>query len=371
MQTPTLVEDIHELHDLESNLLSQPRFAVDTESNSLHAYQEQVCLIQISIPGSDYLVDPLRLTNLDPIRSLMADSNIEKVFHAAEYDIICLKRDFGFQIANLFDTRVALRTLGRIRTGLGDVLHEEFGVHLNKRLQRANWGQRPLPRELLDYAALDTHYLLPLRDLIVKELVEARRWEEATEECKRISHIEPSANDLDEDRFWRVSGARRLSHTQTAILRELFILREEEARRLDRPTFKVFGDKVLIGISQSEPRDLDELGQLPGMTAKQINRFGTKLIAAVERGRVADPPTRPVNERLDDAVLNRYKRLRTWRKRMAEARQVESDIILPRELVMEIAREAPQSREELREIMQPLEWRFQTYADEILERIQS
>jgi ribonuclease D len=138
--------------------------AVDTESNSLFAYREQVCLVQFSTTQADFLVDPLALADLTPLAPLFADPKIEKVFHAAEYDLLCLKRDFGFSFANLFDTMLAGRILGRKEIGLGAMLEAFYGVQADKRHQRANWGQRPLPAPLLEYATLDTHYLIPLRD---------------------------------------------------------------------------------------------------------------------------------------------------------------------------------------------------------------
>jgi ribonuclease D len=145
-----LVQSPEQLARLASTLRSQPRIAVDTESNSLYAYTERVCLIQISTPKVDYLVDPLALADLSPLRPILANPRIEKVFHAAEYDLLCLKRDFEFHLRRVFDTRIAARTLGWKKTGLGDILQQEFAVTLDKRCQRANWGKRPLPENLLD-----------------------------------------------------------------------------------------------------------------------------------------------------------------------------------------------------------------------------
>ena len=145
------------------DLLSQAQVAVDTESNSLFAYREQVCLVQFSTAEKDYLLDSLALQDLRCLEPLFSSPAIEKVFHAAEYDLICLRRDFGFTFANLFDTMVAARILGRDGVGLGAMLEAEFGLHLDKRYQRANWGERPLKPALLAYARLDSHYLVALR----------------------------------------------------------------------------------------------------------------------------------------------------------------------------------------------------------------
>src|SRR5262245_15126388 len=124
-------------------LLAAPAIGVDTESNSLYAYHERVCLIQFSLPGRDYVVDPLNLDALAPLYPLFADPAQQKVFHAAEYDVLCLRRDYGFEFANLFDTMVAARILGQTQLGLAALLEKYFGVTMNKKYQRANWGQRP------------------------------------------------------------------------------------------------------------------------------------------------------------------------------------------------------------------------------------
>jgi len=158
------------LEKLARRLARHSILGVDTESNSLFAYREQVCLIQFSTSDEDALVDPLALDDLSPLADIFASPKIEKIFHAAEYDLICLKRDFGFSFANLFDTMVAARILGWEEIGLGSILKAEFDVQLDKRFQRANWGKRPLAAELINYASRDTHYLIPLRDRLWSDL---------------------------------------------------------------------------------------------------------------------------------------------------------------------------------------------------------
>jgi ribonuclease D len=367
---PQLIEDQQSLNQLIHQLQPQKRLALDTESNSLYAYTEQVCLIQISIPGRDFLLDTIRLADLAPLGKIMVDDRVEKVFHGAEYDIVCLKRDFNFKIKNLFDTRVALRTLGRKRTGLGDILEEEFGVKINKKWQRANWGQRPLPPELLNYARLDTHFLLALRDRLAKNLKECQRWEEAKEECERISQFEPNDNGFHPNKFWKISNAKQLQPRQAAILKEIYHFRDEQARYLNRPPFKVIPDKTLLAIALSKPQTTEDLIELLGMTRGQIRRYGQGLLNAVKQGLRSPPPVRPKPEHIDDDIVNRYKHLRKWRKQTAEARDVDSDIILPREIMWSIACEAPLTRKKLRQLMKPLEWRFEQYCDDILEVIQ-
>jgi ribonuclease D len=363
---PVLIQDPDTLRRMVTALAAEKRIAVDTESNSLHAYRERVCLIQFSTPESDYLVDPLALSDLAPLGPIFADPGLEKVIHAAEYDLICLRRDFDFQVDRLFDTRVACRTLGQVQAGLGDLLSETFDVHLNKRFQRANWGQRPLTPDLLDYARLDTHFLLPLRDRLAEALQAAGRCEEAIEECERLTHLEAHENGFDPEGFWHIANARHLTPEQAGALRQLYLLREDQASRADRPPFKIMGDKTLLAIAQVLPSNEEDLQVIPGMTAGQIRRYGRGLLTAVARGRREPRPRRPSGDKVDETVLARHEALRDWRKKVAAARLVESDVILPREVLWEIARTAPRNGDELQAIMTPLHWRFRTYGQDIL-----
>ena len=159
---PTLVDSRPKLAALIEAAQDEPMIGVDTESNSLFAYFHQVCLVQISLPGHDYVIDPLAV-DITPLSELFASQSCQKIFHAAENDILGLKRDYSFHFANIFDTMLAARILGWSQAGLAAILADKFGAQLNKSLQRADWGRRPLDQTLLAYAQLDTHYLLALR----------------------------------------------------------------------------------------------------------------------------------------------------------------------------------------------------------------
>ena len=151
-----------------------------------------------------------------------------------------------------------------------------------------------------------------------------------------------------------------------AIVRELYLYRDAQARRLDQPPFKILGDKTLLAIAQESPADLMAPRDLPGMTPGKILRYGKGLLSAVARGRQAPIPHRPTSKRVAEAVHARYEALHTWRKMAARKRRVESDVILPREVLWEIAQAAPNDAKSLRGVMSPLEWRFQAYGEDIL-----
>src|SRR4030042_4743058 len=214
-----------ELKRLAQILINQKSIAVDTESNSLFAYREQVCLIQFSPSKADSLVDPMVLTDLSPLGPIFADGRIQKIFHAAEYDLLCLKRDFGFSFSNLFDTMLAARILGRKEVGLGSILEAEFNLQVDKRHQRADWGQRPLPGYLLDYDRQDTHYLIAVREKLEHQLVEKGLLALAQEDFSRLCKVEANPDNGKTD-CWRGNGAHLLSPQQGAGVQELGKYRE-------------------------------------------------------------------------------------------------------------------------------------------------
>jgi ribonuclease D len=346
-------------------LAAEPALAVDTESNSLFVYRERVCLIQFSTPQADYIVDPLR-ADARPLAPLFANPQQQKVFHAAEYDLLCLKRDYDFEFANLFDTMVAARTLGWTQTGLAALLEQHFGVRMNKKHQRANWGKRPLSAEQLDYARLDTHYLFQLRDLLLAELIRTGRLAEAQEEFDRLARLKPEPATPDPNGFWRVSGAHDLDARQAAILNELFSYRDQQAQRSNVPPFKVMSDETLVALAKKAPQRREDLRGVFGMTEGQIARHGEELLAAVKRGLAAPPARRPKPAPEPDEVRERFERLRQWRRQKAQARGVESDVIVPREALWELARRAPRTIAELAALEHLGPWRREAYGKEIL-----
>jgi ribonuclease D len=374
---PFLITRPGPLIDLAADLSLQSLIAVDTESNSLHAYREQVCLIQFSTASTDYLVDPLALHDLSPLAPIFANPNIEKIFHAAEYDLICLKRDFGFLFANLFDTMVAASILGKPEIGLASILESEFGLNLDKRFQRANWGQRPLSPELIAYARLDTHYLIILRNQLLDELHQADRWPLAEEDFTRLCLISNRApenggrnntrngNKANHEPCWRISGANELTPQQAAVLQELCSYRNQVARSIDRPLFKVISDESLLSIAAATPKTLDALSRLPGMTPGQIRRHGNALLQAVERGLHAPALEYMRIPRPDDQFLSRVDRLRQWRKKTAQEIGVKSDVVLSRDLLFTLAEQNPRTREELDRLLIDVPWRRERFGDQV------
>jgi len=370
LPSPVLVTQPSQLAAMLRRLTAEPAVGVDTESDSLYVYQEKVCLIQLSMPGADYLVDPLA-TGLDiaPLGELFADPRIVKVFHAAEYDVMCLKRDVDFQFHNLFDTMWAARILGWKQVGLAAILSEHFGVELDKRWQRYNWGTRPFEKAALTYARLDSHYLLDLREIQSGELQSRDSMEQAQETFDQVAAVQPVPRDVRPDDFWRVKGAWDLSPRGQAILRDLFILRDRIARHRNCPPFKIMGDRTLVALAQCQPSSPRDLACCEGMTPLQIKRYGDRVIAAVARGLAAPIPRAPRNARPDYGVLARYEKLRAWRKQAAAARGVDPDVIVSNAALMAVAQSDPRSPHELAGIEGLGPWRLKTFGTQLVEAL--
>lgn len=369
---PTIVSTPGEVSALARALQPVRRLAVDTESNSLYAYEPQVCLIQLSTDEQDWLVDPLALEN--PARQLaflgdiFADPAVEKVLHAAEYDVMTLNRDYGFDFASLFDTMTAARVLGWEQIGLGSILEQEFGVAVNKRHQRADWGRRPLKPDLIRYARMDTHYLLPLRDRLYAQLEAGDHLEEAREMFDEVARARWTANGFEEDGFWRITGARDLPPRALAVLRALYLFREAQAEQQDVPVFKVMGDKVLVAMARAKPRSLGALQKVKGVSGYHVRRYGSGLLEAVRQGLKAQPPAPPARTTppVDEQTLRRYDALHTWRKKRAIRRGVSSEVIVSRDALWEMAHTVPRTLAELDALENIGPWRVKTYGQEIL-----
>lgn len=341
---------------------------MDTESNSMFAYRERVCLIQFSTPDVDFIVDTVALRDLHELAPVFANPAQEKIFHAAEGDVINLARDFGFEFVNIFDTMTAARTLGWPQVGLAAILDTRFGVTLNKKYQRADWGRRPLTAEMLDYARFDTHYLPALRDLLFQALSEQGHWPEAQEEFQRLAKIRGEERDraIDSDAFWRVKGAFDLVPQRAAVLEALYAWREAQAERIDQPPFKVVGEPVLLALARHAPTRAEDLQRTEGLAPGQAQRYGRDLVRVIERALHAPPPVKPKVEREPDDVRERYERLHTWRKERARKRGVESDVIVPRAALHDMARRPPRTHDDLARIVDFGPWRRQAYGDELL-----
>lgn len=352
-------------------LRAAPRFALDTESNSMHVYRERICLVQVSLPELDAIIDPFAV-DLRPLGPVLADPAIEKVMHGADYDILCFKRELGLPIVGLHDTMIAARVLGWPQHGLGAILLERFGVRLDKRMQRFDWGQRPLPAAALEYARHDTRLLLALRELQALELDAAGHADELAHACLRQTRVEPRPSRADALGMWRVKGARELPPAGRAVLHALHELREGVAKELDRPVFRVMTDEVLMALARHPPRDEAELAAVRGLHPALRGAGRVRLQEAIEAGLSAEPPRPPpVDRGPSREVVARFDALRAWRKAAAAERGVEPDLVLGKDALMAVAVANPGTPEELRACEALDDWELPRYGAAVLRALRT
>lgn len=220
------------------------RVAIDTEADSLHCYREKLCLLQIGLPGRDYIVDPLADVDLAPLCAALEPKEI--VLHGADYDLRMLRRGLNFAARRIFDTVIAARLLGIREFSLTALVKRHFGVELGKSSQKANWARRPLPAQMLEYAMNDTHYLLPLAGCLESQLRERDRLDWLRQSCQRAIEQAGVRRVRDEDELWRIRGSGSLRGREAAVLRVLWQWREKEAEAADRPPFHILQNHELV-----------------------------------------------------------------------------------------------------------------------------
>ncbi|MEQ1893551.1 MAG: HRDC domain-containing protein [Planctomycetota bacterium] len=368
---PELVEDAAGLARLLAALAPEREVAVDTEADSFYHYQERVCLLQITAGGRDWLVDPLQGLDIRPLGELLADPARTKVFHDGEYDILILKRQFGFRFANLFDTRIAAAALGMEAPGLAAVVAQRYGYELDKSQQRSDWSRRPLSGEQVAYARLDTHYLVPLMHELRPELDQKGRMRILRGECARLEALEPPERSFHPDEFLKLKGARKLNLLGMRALRELFVLREEHARARDLPPFKVLAPQALVTLAEDLPASKSQLEHHvpPGI----VRRLGAEILAALKRAEAAGPlprvpelPTRSEEGDLDEVQSELHERLKQWRKQRAQKEGLDSALVLNRRVLLRLAELAPRERAQLASVEGLLDWQIELFGDELL-----
>ncbi len=352
-------------------LVPASRIAVDIEADSLYHYFEKVCLIQISSDSRTFVVDPLAVRDLAPLGPLLEESRVEKVFHAANYDIYCLRRDYGFTFTNLFDTHVAAQLAGYEQLGLDVLMEKLLGVAHSKRRQRDDWSRRPLTAEQLEYAAMDTHHLLPLRDLLEQQLNEKGRLLWAQEEFRTLASMETQEREFDPEGFRRIKGSKDLSLQQLAVLRALYLLRDRYAREMDIPPFKVMNNSVLMDLAHHPPRSASEMFKRSGVSFRVARRFGGEIFRTIERARSDDTvslvlPARSPGRAPSREARARLEKLRRWRHAKAEELQLHVGVVFPGMLLELMAMFPPADLASLEGILGMRRWRVQQFGEDIL-----
>ncbi len=339
-----------------------PILAIDTEGASFHRFIDRIYLLQLSTRDVHAIIDPLPIASPAALGALLEDPKVEVVFHDADYDLRLLHQDYGWHVRRIFDTRVASQLLGVKAFGLAALLEQHFGVRLDKKHQRADWSMRPLPQGMLDYAAQDTLHLLQLRDVLKDQLEQKGRWSWAAEEFERLEGTRWAPEDAGQG-FLRIKGARDLTRRELAVLREVAQWRDATAHALDRSTFRVVANEVLLEICRVQPKTADALGKIKGMPRGMIERAAPDVLAGIERG-LAVPesqlPRFPKAARWDKdpEFDDKVGRLKAVRDAAAVRLDLDPGVLGSRERLESVARLVPRSVEELATLPDLRRWQI-------------
>jgi ribonuclease D len=367
----TLVSTTECFHSMLEDLGQTSRLAIDIEADSLYHYFEKVCLIQISTNRSTYILDPLVNIAIQELAPLMSNPSMEKVFHASGYDVFCLRRDYGFTFANIFDTHVAAQLLGYEFLGLSALMEKLLGIYHSKRRQRDDWSRRPLASEQLEYAAMDTHYLLSLRDALETELREKGRLSWAMEEFEAAAAMERPEKEFDTEGFRRIKGNRELSLRDQTILRALYLLRDRIARSLDVPPFKVINNTVLLDLVQKPPKSARDMFSRPGISYRVARKFAEDILNTMAEAQkqdlsILETPVRNAFKPPNRAARLRLEILKHWRTEKSKELNLPVGVAFPANLLEHLAMAPPVDTEGLSSLPGMRQWRIREFGNEIL-----
>jgi ribonuclease D len=374
-----MIDDLASLEAFSRDLLKEKVVAVDTEADSFYHYFDKTCLVQVGTREKFYLIDPLALggpAKLAPLGPVFASPDVRVIFHAAEYDIYVLKRDCGFKFANLFDTMVSAQLLGYPSIGLAAMIEHYFGIKLAKDEQRSDWSRRPLSDKQLTYAASDVEFLIPLSENLEAELKEKKRHSWAQEEFATLVQREWPERPFDELGYLRIKGARKLDPESMSVLSHLYLMRDKRARAIDRPPFKVLGNRALLEIAESQPRTLEALADIKGVSDLMIRRMGAELLDAVNAGygKPHGPIPKPQGngrKRMDRRTERRVNILKRWRTPRAEQLGIDPGILCPNAGLEAIAWANPQTPDEIDQIPELRGWFRGAFGAEVVATLDS
>jgi ribonuclease D len=356
-----------------SEISDVTELALDTEGASFHRFLDRVYLLQISTRGRSAIIDPLPIGSPARLGELLQSKDVEVVFHDADYDLRLLHQDYGWHVTNIFDTRIASQLLGIKSFGLAALLEQFFDVKLDKKHQRADWSMRPLTPDMLEYAAQDTRYLLQLKDQMKGELERRGRLHWAREEFARLEGTRWEAEESMEG-FLRLKGARDLTRRELAVLREVANWRDTVAAQLDRATFRVMGNEVLLELARRAPRSVSELSAIKGMPKGMIERGGADIVGAIRRGMEApegELPKFPKGQRWnkDRDFDDRVARLKSVRDAAATRLELDPGVLCSRERLENVARSGAKSVKDLAAVPDLRQWQIEEMGQGFLEAL--
>ncbi len=356
--------------------LGQPAaIAIDTEGASFHKFVDRIYLLQLSTEQRHAVIDPLPIGTPERLGRLLQDRKVEVVLHDADYDLRLLRQDYGWQVNALFDTRVASQLIGLRAFGLAALLEQYFGIKLDKKHQRADWSMRPLSADMLEYAAHDTRWLLDLRTRLRGELEKRGRWHWAQEEFARAEGTQWTPDETGQA-FMKMKGARDLNRRELARLKELVLWRDSIAREIDRATFRVVGNEVLLELTRTDVTDAGELTRVKGFPRSMSESRMAGVLAALQRGSAvpeAELPRFPKAVRWDrdPDFDDRVGRLKAVRDAAATRLELDPGVLCSRDRMETVARKMPTTLESFEEIPELRNWQVEVLGEGFLKALKS
>ncbi|MCG2754894.1 MAG: HRDC domain-containing protein [Desulfobacteraceae bacterium] len=364
-----IVDTISGLEDITRSLKKEKVIAVDLEADSMFHFKEKVCLVQIATKRINVIIDTLQIKDLSLLKPFFANRDIKKIFHGADYDVRSLYRDFNIKINNLFDTQLACMFLGINGTGLDAVIQQRFNVKLDKRFQKKDWSKRPLPDEMIEYAAGDAIYLLPLAAMLEKELAEKGRLSWVYEECAILSKVRPPALNSD-PLYLKFKGAGRLNRRCLAVLEYLLQSRRKIAKKKDKPLFKIFSNRSMIQLAEAKPLNLRQLKKTDALSSMQIYTYGNVLIKAINKALNMPENKLPIYPRNKapvekPEVTERIKALKPWRDNKAKALEINPSLVLTNATINTLAIHNPLDKSDIERIKELKNWQKEEFGEDI------
>jgi len=375
------VDSAAALKECVADLMRCDVIGIDTESDSFFSHTERCCLMQVSGPDTaDYVIDPLAFDDLEALRPLYADPNRVKIFHGADYDVVSMKRDFGFDFPNLFDTMIAAQATGHTKFGLNDLVGRYFGEKLNKKWQRHDWSSRPLRTEHLEYARNDSRFLPELRRILIEQATARGRMAMLEEEFVLLETREWSGRPFEPNDCMKIKGSAALDETGRKILRALFVLREGIAASRNRPPFKVWGNEVMLKVAATDITTADHLREVLGESNHLVRRYSSPVMQAIEDGLDDDGPipelvkkvTKTFNPGVppftrDDEPLMIF--LKKWRNGHADAIKLAPSLVVNNTILREVAALKPTTVAQLDAIAEMRNWQKEAFGEALVERV--
>jgi len=378
VSAPLYIDTAPELAAFATAVRRELRVGVDTEAASFHRYRDRIYLLQISSPTQTALIDPVAVSapDLAPLGALLADPQLEKTFHDADYDLRVLDRDYGFRAVRLFDTRIAAQLSGEPAIGLAALLEKHVGVKLEKEHQKADWSIRPLTPSMLAYAAADTRFLLALRDALEQQLKALGRLSWAQEEFKQLESLRWTGpvGGTDDETYLRLKGAKGLSPRSLAALRLLHRWRDTVAEREDKAPFRIIGNDALLGVARALPATIADLAHIKDLPRSLARRFGEPLLDAALRAKALNERELPRLERRprlpkDSGFDARLERAKAVRNRVATELGLDPGVVSGRTALEAVVRARPANRAALEQVGGMRRWQIDVLGDALLEAV--